>query len=133
MPRTLFHKIRDGEAPSHTVYEDEEVLAFLDIDPATKGHTVIIPKESYENLHDTPVSVFSALIEVAKKLSSRYVDALGADGFNIIQSTGGSAEQEIQYVHVHLIPRYEGGDFKVWHHRPEDTDLELVADSISDD
>ena len=129
MTNTLFHKIRDGEIPSHTVFENENVLAFLDINPATKGHTLIIPKKHYKGLLDCPNEVFSELVDVAQRLGSHYKDVLGCDGFNLVQSTGEAAEQEIEYIHLHLIPRYHEGEFKIWHSRPDDADLEdLVKD-----
>jgi histidine triad (HIT) family protein len=130
MTETLFHKIRDGEIPSHTVFEDENVLAFLDINPATEGHTLIIPKEHYKGLLDCPSKVFSELVEVAQKLASHYEDILECDGFNLVQSTGEAAEQEIEYIHLHLIPRYQGGEFNLWQARPNDADLEDIVDDL---
>lgn len=124
---TLFHKIRDGEVPSHRVYEDEDVIGFLDINPATRGHTLLIPREHSVGLQDTAVETWSSLISAAKELASRYEDRLGCDGFNVVQSSGEAAEQEVAYVHVHLIPRYDDDAFSLWGGRPADPDLEALA------
>ncbi len=130
MTETLFHRIRDGEIPSHTVFEDETVLAFLDINPATEGHTLIIPKKHYKGLLDCPSKVFSELVEVAQNLASHYKDILGCDGFNLVQSTGEAAEQEVKYIHLHLIPRYHEDDFKLWHDRPNNAELEAIVEDL---
>jgi len=128
---TLFHKIRDGEIPSHRVYEDDDVIAFLDVEPATTGHTLIIPRDHSEGLLDTPVSDWTAMLRVAKELARHYEDVLGCDGFNIVQSSGEAAEQEISYVHVHLIPRYDDEGFSLWGERVGDGEsLEALAEKL---
>lgn len=127
---TLFHQIRDGEAPAHIVYDTADVLAFLDINPATKGHTLIIPKDHSEGLQDTPTETWMELIKASKTLADHYEDVLGCDGFNVIQSTGEAAEQEIPYIHIHLIPRYNDDAFKLWTNRPAESDLDDLADQL---
>lgn len=128
---TLFHKIRDGEVDANIVYEDDAVIAFLDINPATPGHTLIIPRDHHTGLHDTPPKTWASMMAAARTLAERYEERLGCDGFNIVQSTGRAAEQEIPYVHVHLIPRYEEGGFRLWHERPADDDVTMVAEKLS--
>ena len=130
MSETLFHQIRDGELPSHTVFENQDVLAFLDVNQATKGHTLIIPKDHYEGLLDCPPRVLSELMGAAKKIADHYEDVLDCDGFNIVQSTGEAAEQEVAYIHVHLVPRYDSGAFKLWHSRPNEADLSELVDDL---
>lgn len=128
---TLFHKIRDGEVPSHRVFDGENCIAFLDVDPATTGHTLIIPREHSVGLQDTPVEVWSSMMDVAKRLADRYEDVLGCDGFNIVQSSGAAAEQEVEYVHVHVIPRYEDDGLSLWGERVGgDEDLASLADEL---
>jgi len=110
----IFCKIIKGDILSFKVYEDDFVFAFLDISPATRGHTLIIPKDHYENILDIPNDLLNKISEVSKKLALKYEDLLKADGFNILQSSKEHAQQEVNHYHMHLIPRYEGDKIDFW-------------------
>src|SRR5699024_2631923 len=103
----LFCKIAAGEIPSATVYEDEDFRVILDLGPATKGHALVLPKEHWANLFELPDEVAQKGILVAKKVAGKLRDALGCDGFNIVQNNGTAAGQTVFHFHIHLIPRYE--------------------------
>lgn len=107
MENCLFCKIVKKEIPSNIVYEDEEVLAFLDIFPFEKGHTLIIPKNHYENLVDIPEDLYLKIMKIAKDLAQKYEQKLNNCGFNLVNNTKKIAGQEIMHFHVHLIPRRE--------------------------
>jgi len=101
----LFCKIVKGEIPSYKVYEDDYVLAFLDINPNTPGHTLIIPKEHTLDINSIDTDTLNKIVDVAKKLSKEYEEKLNIDGFSLCQNNGIS--QEIKHFHMHLIPRYK--------------------------
>jgi len=102
----IFCKIVAGEIPSTKVYEDEYVLAFMDIGPIVKGHVLVIPKVHYDPLTETPDEVLARCISVAKKVAQAQMSALGADGVNLHQANGSAAGQEVPHLHFHVIPRY---------------------------
>ena len=103
----IFCKIANGEIPSRTIYEDEDFRVILDLGPATKGHALILPKEHYANLFELPEDTAAAAMKVAKKLSAKMVENLGADGLNLVQNNGEVAGQTVKHFHLHLIPRYK--------------------------
>ncbi len=107
MEDCLFCKIVKGEIPSKKIYEDDELLAFLDIFPFEKGHTLIIPKEHYENILDIPKEKFLKVCSLAHSLAKDFDKKLGGCGFNLLQNTKSIAGQEIRHFHLHLIPRRE--------------------------
>ncbi len=107
MDDCIFCKIIGGEIPSFKVFEDEYVLAFLDIKPFTKGHTLIIPKQHAENVFDITEDSLQKVIVVGKKMAAKIKAVLGADGIRLSQSNGKVAGQEIMHFHLHVIPRYE--------------------------
>lgn len=106
----LFCKIIDGEIPSTKVYEDDDVLAFLDISQTTKGHTLVIPKEHYDNFLDTPKETMHKVMDVAQRIGQAQVMVLGAKGVNILSNVNKPAGQSIMHFHVHVIPRYIASD-----------------------
>ncbi|MCU0821464.1 MAG: HIT family protein [Spirochaetes bacterium] len=109
----LFCKIVRGEIPSSVVYKDGDVLAFLDIFPYTRGHTVLVPVEHFFNFFDFPEEKMEKYFSVLKSLSCRIKIALGADGINIVQNNFAAAGQIINHLHFHIIPRWDndGKDF----------------------
>lgn len=109
----IFCKIANGEIPSKTIYEDDNFRAILDIEPATKGHTLILPKEHCENLFELPEEMAEKALVLAKKLSIRLHDKLKSDGLNIVQNNGAAAGQTVSHFHIHLIPRYEDDNQKI--------------------
>ena len=103
----IFEKIIAKEIPATIVYEDEDTLAFMDIGPIIKGHTLVIPKTCYDPVTETPDEVLTKLILVSKRIAAAQMKSLGADGINIIQNNGAAAGQEVPHVHIHVIPRFE--------------------------
>lgn len=104
----IFCKIANGEIPSATLYEDEDFRIILDLGPASKGHALLLPKEHYANLYELPDELAAKALPVAKKMIAKLTDALGCDGYNIVQNNGECAGQTVFHFHMHLIPRYEG-------------------------
>ena len=103
----IFCKIANGEIPSTTLYEDEDFRVILDMGPATRGHALLLPKEHYANLFELDDELAAKALVTAKKVAARMKDALGADGFNLVQNNGEAAGQTVFHFHMHLIPRYE--------------------------
>ena len=114
-PNCIFCKIANGEIPSRTLYEDEKFRVIMDLGPATRGHSLILPKEHYANLYEIPEDLAADAAKLAKKLAIRMTEKLGADGFNIIQNNNKAAGQTVPHYHVHLIPRYQNdGQHILW-------------------
>lgn len=111
----LFCNIISGKIPSTKVYENDHILAFLDIHPVNIGHTLVIPKAHHTNLYDTPDETLAHMMAVVKKLSIAIKGALGADGVNIEMNNDPIAGQIIFHTHLHVIPRFDGDGFKHWH------------------
>jgi histidine triad (HIT) family protein len=105
--RTVFDKILAGEIPSHRVYEDERVLAFLDVGPLSVGHTLVIPKESKAHLHELSDESAAALGRVLPRLCRAVLRATGATDYNVLQNNGRLAGQVVTHVHFHIIPKSE--------------------------
>src|SRR3989344_3193852 len=114
MNNCVFCKIVKLETPSQRVYEDDEYIAFLDINPINFGHTLVVPKAHYENVLDVPPEVIAGMIKIAKKVAPAVVEAMRADGFNIGINNGRAAGQLVEHVHIHVIPRFEADNLKSW-------------------
>lgn len=108
--KDVFCMIIAREIPSAKVYEDDEVLAFLDISQATKGHTLVVPKEHYENFLECPKELMNKVMDVAQRIGNAQKKALGASGVNILTNVGESAGQTVKHFHVHVMPRFD--DYK---------------------
>ncbi|MGC9397037.1 MAG: HIT family protein [Anaerolineae bacterium] len=108
MSTCVFCKIAKGEAKSWKVYEDESVYAFLDVNPLNEYHTLVIPKNHYENIFDVPEDELLKVIAVVKKLVDLYRDRLGIDNVQIINSSGAEAQQDVFHLHFHIVPRKAG-------------------------
>ena len=104
----IFCKIVSGEIPSGKVYEDESVVAFMDINPAKRGHCLVLPKEHYENIFDVSDEVLGGTILAVKKVASAVQKAVKSDGVNVLQNNNRAAGQLIPHIHFHVIPRFEG-------------------------
>jgi histidine triad (HIT) family protein len=102
---TIFGKILDGEIPCHRVYEDDHVLAFLDISPLSRGHTIVIPKERKSHLHELSDESAAALGRVLPRIARAVLAATGASHYNVLQNNGSTAGQVVMHVHFHVIPR----------------------------
>jgi histidine triad (HIT) family protein len=103
----IFCRIVQKQVPSSLVFEDEKVMAFLDIKPLTEGHTLVIPKAHYESIFDIPKESIAYLHGITKRIAIAVEKATKADGISIIQQNGKAAGQDIFHLHVHVIPRYE--------------------------
>lgn len=109
----IFCKIIKGEIPSTKIYEDDKVLAFLDINPISQGHTVVIPKLHAKNLFDFPDESFDYFFKRLKEIAVMIKKNLKADGMNILQNNERAAGQVVDHIHFHIIPRWHGdGLFK---------------------
>ena len=104
---TVFDKILSGEIPCHKIYEDDHVLAFLDIGPLCPGHMLVIPKERKAYLHELSDATAAAVGRVLPRLSRALMAATGATNYNILQNNGTQAHQVVMHVHFHIIPRCE--------------------------
>jgi len=103
----LFCKIIKGDIDCLKVFEDELVFAFLDINPLSEGHTLIIPKKHFVDILDIDDASIERIALISKKLANVYVTKLGAEGFNLRQSSGAIAHQDVFHFHMHLVPRYK--------------------------
>ena len=103
---TIFDKILSGEIPSHKVYEDEHVFAFLDIGPLSDGHTLVIPKERKAQLDQLSDESAAAIGRVLPRLCRAVMRATGATAYNILQNNGAEAHQAVMHVHFHIIPKF---------------------------
>lgn len=103
---TVFTKIIAREIPAHIVYEDDQVLAFLDNQPVHLGHTLVIPKTGYVNLFELPPELFAHLATVTHKIAHAVRDVTDADGINIHMNNGAAAGQEVWHAHLHVVPRF---------------------------
>lgn len=108
--KSIFTRIIEREIPAHIVYEDEKVIAFLDISQATKGHTLVVPKEAYSNLYEMPEELASDVMKVSIRLAKAIKKAFNPEGLNLLNNNGEIAGQSVFHFHVHLIPRYEKND-----------------------
>ena len=129
---TLFDKILDGEIPCHRVYEDEHVLAFLDIFPLSPGHLLVIPKERRALLHELSDEAAAAIGRVLPRLARAVLEATGATDYNVLQNNGAAAHQAVHHVHFHIIPKIgERGLGIGWPAgKLEDSDAEALLEKL---
>jgi len=106
-PNCIFCKIVAGQIPSIKIYEDADVLAFMDIGPIVKGHALVIPKAHYNPLVATPDDVLAKVIAVVRRVAQALQDGLGADGVNVHQANGAVAGQVVPHLHFHVVPRFK--------------------------
>lgn len=109
----IFCKIIKGEMPSYKIYEDEKTYAFLDISDDAIGHTLVIPKNHYENIMEIPQEDLLAVMTTVQKISKHYV-SLGYTGVNLMNASGKSAQQSVFHFHMHIIPRVENDGLDTW-------------------
>lgn len=128
---TIFGRILDGEIPCHKVYEDDLVLAFLDVGPLSQGHTLVIPKERQSFVHELSDESAAAIGRVLPRLSRAVLKATGATEYNILQNNGPGAHQAVMHVHFHIIPKTPDGGLGVgW---PAGSLEDAVAHQLVDD
>lgn len=120
----LFCKIVARQIPASIIYEDVDVIAFLDIKPVRPGHLLVLPKVHCQGLHDLPKTLIQPFFERVQFLSSHLRTALSAEGINLHQNEGAAAGQVIKHLHVHLIPRRSDDGLEHWHGTPYASDEE---------
>lgn len=130
----IFCKIANGEIPSKTLYEDERFRVILDLGAATKGHSLVIPKEHAENLYELPEEFAAEVLPVAKKVAAKMKANLQCDGLNLVQNNGEVAGQTVMHFHLHMIPRYENdGQNILWvPGAPSQEELESIMRQITE-
>ncbi len=109
----IFCEIINGNIPSYKIYEDDTCMAFLDISQATIGHTLIVPKNHFENIFELDEKVMEHLGKIVVKLSKHLKDTLGLTALNILNNNGSNAGQTVNHFHIHLIPRYNDSDLTI--------------------
>jgi len=122
----IFCKIVNNEIPSTKVYENEKVLAFLDITPINKGHVLVIPKVHSENIYEIEDEILSEIIKISKKLSISIKKSLNADGINVIMNNDYDAGQRVFHAHFHIIPRYKNDGYEMWQSKTNYQDNEKI-------
>lgn len=132
----IFCAIVAGEAPASLVYEDDLVLAFMDIQPVNPGHTLVIPKAHYPYLADLKPEEGAHMFRVAQQIAAALRGTgLRCEGVNLFLADGEAAFQDVFHAHLHVIPRYKGDNFKIsadWSQHPSRAELEKTAAQIKD-
>ncbi|MET4656232.1 histidine triad (HIT) family protein [Exiguobacterium sp. PvP048] len=131
----IFCKIANHEIPSHKVFENEEVLAFLDLSQVTKGHTLVIPKQHADNIYDLSSESAQAVFATVPEISQAIQQETGAAGMNLLSNTGKVAGQSVSHFHLHLIPRHDkhdgfGAKWEVHNEEYTADELATIAESI---
>ena len=127
----LFCKIVAGEIPATRVREDERTVAFMDINPATRGHLLVVPRAHATDLLVVPQEDLAACLAAAQDLAGRQRERLGADGVNLLNSCGAAAWQTVFHFHVHVIPRYADDPLRLpWRPAPGDADEIRAAGAV---
>ena len=132
----IFCKIAAGEIPSRKIYEDKDLIAIMDLNPTSKGHSLIIPKEHCTNIYDIDEDIAAKVMKTAKKLATKMTVALNCDGFNLLQNNGETAGQTMFHFHMHLIPRYKDADnnmLKFSSFSFSDEEMDAIRDQIIKD
>lgn len=119
----IFCKLANGDIPTNVVYEDSDFTVIMDASPATKGHSLILPKNHFANLFELDEETTNKVLPLAKKVAAHMTEKLGCDGFNLVQNNGETAGQTVFHFHMHLIPRYKD-DNQVIGWKPNDADAE---------
>ena len=132
----IFCKIAAGEIPSRKIYEDSDLIAIMDLNPTSKGHSLIIPKDHCTNIYDIDEDIAAKVMKTAKKLATKMTVALNCDGFNLLQNNGETAGQTMFHFHMHLIPRYKDADnnmLKFTSVSFSDEEIDAIRDQIIKD
>ncbi|MFQ5993823.1 MAG: HIT family protein [Acidiferrobacterales bacterium] len=120
----IFCKIVAGEIPCFKLYEDDQTIAFMDINPANAGHALAIPKEHWEDVYAIPPELIAATSKTLKKVAEAVSKTLNPEGINLVQANGKGAAQSVLHFHMHVVPRKQGDDLRLnWGLRPGDMDV----------
>lgn len=131
MQRCIFCEIVAGRTPASRLFEDEHTLAFLDINPVSPGHALVIPKEHMETLLDVPDRLMGPLGITTRRVAAALMRATQAGGFNLQMNNYRIAGQLVPHVHFHLVPRHAGDGLRPWHGRPTPaSELESMAEKV---
>lgn len=125
-PNCIFCKIIAGQMPAYTIYEDEHTLAFLDIAPFEKGHTLVVSKHHAAYFTDLPAASLDAMGQAVQRVAARLLEKLPCDGFNLLQNNGACASQVVPHVHIHVVPRWAGKSINWIPGAYDDPDQELA-------
>ena len=127
----IFCKIANNQIPCSKIFENDKVLAFMDMAPVNKGHVLVIPKEHYKDFMEMPDALMSEVAKAAKKVAKAVVRATNAEGFNLGQNNGKAAGQAVFHFHLHLIPRFENDGLNPWPHKSYETgEMDKLAETI---
>jgi len=131
-PDCIFCKIIAGDLPGQIVDQDEDTVAFMDVAPATRGHSLVVPRRHVRNLLEIGDQDLAATMRTARRLAGRMTERLGADGVNLINSCGAAAWQSVFHFHIHVIPRYEDDPMRLpWTPSPGDPErIAAVAEEL---
>jgi histidine triad (HIT) family protein len=131
-PNCIFCKIIAGELPAQIVDEGDRTVAFMDINPATRGHLLVVPRQHSRDLLETDQEDLAATMSAAQRMAGRVVERLDADGVNLLNSCGPAAWQVVFHFHVHVIPRYDDDPLKLpWIPAPGDSaEIEATAQAL---
>ena len=129
----VFCEIIAGNIPGKKVYEDDDVLAILDISQTTKGHTLVMPKKHYDNFLQMPEDEYANLMKKVQMIAKKIVKNLDAKGVNILINTNEVAGQSVMHTHVHIIPRYDENDTVSFTFKENKLDLDEVLEMINQD
>jgi histidine triad (HIT) family protein len=110
----IFCRIATGDIPCAKIYEDDNVLAFLDLAPVHPGHTLVIPKDHYKDMLEVPAELGTAVFAALQKVAGAVMKATGAQGFNVMQNNGLAAGQTMFHIHWHIIPRFDDDGLEMW-------------------
>ncbi|MBP9711552.1 MAG: HIT domain-containing protein [Candidatus Pacebacteria bacterium] len=114
MSNCIFCNIIKKEAPAQITFENDLVLAILPLDQVSKGHTLVIPRNHFENIFDVDDSVLREVISVTKELSCHLLNETGATGVNILNASGKDAQQSVNHLHFHVVPRFPNDGLDMW-------------------
>lgn len=130
METCIFCKIVTGEIPCYKVYEDDKVLCFLDVNPVSQGHALIIPKKHFVNIFDINDEEAGHILKVASKIAPKIAKALEAPACNLVNASGKEAQQSVFHFHLHIIPRFENDGLDMWFHGKSESNIKEIIEKI---
>jgi histidine triad (HIT) family protein len=136
MDECVFCRIVKGEAPADKIHEDERFIAILDINPVAQGHCLVIPKRHCVNLVDFDPSAAQGYLELIRALALRISKTIKADGFNVINTNGRAAQQSVDHLHFHIVPRFKGDGIDIrfhGHKKPSLAEIKALAAQLRED